>query len=67
MKQLRGIYPIVFTPFDERGEIDEASLRHIVRFELEGGVDGIGVNGFASKHSHFAAFISRKTRFLARV
>lgn len=46
---LRGIVPIVFVPFDDRGEIDEDGLRRIVRFELEGGADGIGINGFASE------------------
>jgi 4-hydroxy-tetrahydrodipicolinate synthase len=46
---MQGIVPIVFVPFDVEGEIDEASLRRVVRFELEGGVDGIGINGFASE------------------
>lgn len=46
---LRGIIPIVITPFDPDGRIDEDSLRRVVRFELEGGADGIGVGGFASE------------------
>lgn len=46
---MQGIVPIVFVPFDGEGEIDEAGLRRVVRFELEGGVDGIGINGFASE------------------
>ena len=46
---LEGIIPIVFVPFDPDGAIDEAGLRRIVRFELEGGVDGLGINGFASE------------------
>lgn len=46
---LEGIIPIVFIPFDEDGNIDEISLRKVVRFELDGGVHGIGVNGFASE------------------
>ncbi len=46
---MQGIVPIVFVPFDEAGGIDEASLRRVVRFELEGGADGIGINGFASE------------------
>ncbi len=46
---LRGILPIVFTPFDRDGQVDAESLRRIVRFELEGGVHGIGINGFASE------------------
>jgi 4-hydroxy-tetrahydrodipicolinate synthase len=46
---LRGILPIVFMPFTDEGDIDEVSLRKIVCFELAGGVDGIGVNGFATE------------------
>lgn len=46
---LEGIIPIVFVPFDEQGDVDEKGLQRVVRFELEGGVDGIGVNGFASE------------------
>lgn len=46
---MQGIVPIVFVPFDHAGEIDEAGLRRVVRFELEGGADGIGINGFASE------------------
>ena len=46
---MQGIVPIVFVPFDDHGDIDEAGLRRVVRFELEGGADGIGINGFASE------------------
>ncbi len=46
---LEGIVPIVFTPFDENGDIDAHGLRRILRFELDGGVHGIGINGFASE------------------
>lgn len=46
---LEGIIPIVFVPFDEQGDIDARGLRRVLRFELDGGVDGIGINGFASE------------------
>lgn len=46
---LRGIIPILFTSFDGDGQVDEASLRRVVRFELEGQPHGIGVGGFASE------------------
>jgi len=46
---IEGIAPIVLTPFDENGDIDADSLRRIVRFELDGGVHAIGINGFASE------------------
>jgi 4-hydroxy-tetrahydrodipicolinate synthase len=46
---LRGIIPILITPFDHHGQVDEASLRRVVRFELDGQPHGIGVGGFASE------------------
>ncbi len=46
---MQGIVPIVFVPFNENGAIDEVGLKRVVRFELEGGADGIGINGFASE------------------
>lgn len=46
---LQGILPIVFVPFDSSGEIDDVGLRRIVEFELEAGVHGLGINGFASE------------------
>lgn len=46
---IEGIVPILFTPFDESGEIDADGLRRITRFELDGGVHAIGINGFASE------------------
>ncbi len=46
---LEGIIPIVFVPFDGQGEVDGEGLKRIVRFELDGAVQGIGINGFASE------------------
>ena len=46
---LTGIIPILFTPFDADGGIDADGLRRITRFEIDGGVHGIGINGFASE------------------
>lgn len=46
---LEGIAPILFTPFAENGDIDVDGLRKIVRFEVDGGVHAIGINGFASE------------------
>jgi 4-hydroxy-tetrahydrodipicolinate synthase len=49
VSSLTGIIPVVVVPFDETGAVDERALRRVVRFELDGGVHGIGVNGFASE------------------
>lgn len=46
---LEGIIPILFVPFDAHGAIDGPGLRRVLRFELDGGVAGIGINGFASE------------------
>ncbi len=46
---IAGIAPILFTPFTDNGAIDVPGLRRIVRFELDGGVHALGINGFASE------------------
>lgn len=40
---LFGIVPILLTPFDEDGVIDESSLRSEVDFAIEAGVHGLGI------------------------
>ena len=40
---MRGVFPILVTPFDEHGQIDEDSLRNLVEFNLGAGVHGLGV------------------------
>jgi 4-hydroxy-tetrahydrodipicolinate synthase len=40
---MRGVFPILVTPFDERSQIDEESLRNLIEFNLAAGVHGLGV------------------------
>ncbi len=40
---MRGVFPILITPFDEESRVDEASLRSLVEFNVKAGVHGIGV------------------------
>jgi 4-hydroxy-tetrahydrodipicolinate synthase len=40
---MRGIFPILLTPFDERESIDEESLRREVDFVIDAGVHGVGL------------------------
>lgn len=40
---MRGVYPILVTPFDERSRVDEESLRKLVEFNIQAGVHGLGV------------------------
>jgi len=48
-KELRGIFPILSTPFDENMEVDEEDLRRQVNYVMEQGPHGIGVNGETSE------------------
>lgn len=41
--RLEGIVPIMVTPFDAAGRIDEDSLESLVRFNVAAGVHGVGV------------------------
>ncbi|AQS57612.1 dihydrodipicolinate synthase family protein [Novibacillus thermophilus] len=46
---LEGVYPILATPFDEQGNLDEHSLRELVRFQIAQQVNGIALFGNASE------------------
>src|SRR5258707_1381246 len=41
--RMEGVFPILVTPFDEKGRIDEESLARLIEFNLEAGVHGLGV------------------------
>lgn len=40
---MQGVFPILVTPFDEQGRIDEESLRRLIDFNISAGVHGLGV------------------------
>jgi dihydrodipicolinate synthase/N-acetylneuraminate lyase len=42
-KPFEGVFPILVTPFDTNGRIDEESLRREVDYVVAAGVDGVGV------------------------
>lgn len=42
-KPLRGVFPILVTPFDAQSRVDEESLRSLVEYEIQAGVHGVGV------------------------
>jgi 4-hydroxy-tetrahydrodipicolinate synthase len=51
---LKGVYTALITPF-RNGALDEASLKRVIEFQLQGGVDGIvpcGTTGEASTLSY---------------
>lgn len=46
MKQnLRGVMPALLTPFNQQQQVDSESLRRLVRFNIEQGIDGLYVGG----------------------
>ncbi|MCM3760334.1 dihydrodipicolinate synthase family protein [Alkalihalobacillus oceani] len=47
--ELKGVYPILATPFDENYEVDVESLERLIQFQLDAGVDGIAIFGNASE------------------
>ncbi len=42
-RTMRGVFPILVTPFDEEDRVDVDSLQSLVAFLMEAGVHGIGV------------------------
>jgi 4-hydroxy-tetrahydrodipicolinate synthase len=42
-KKISGVIPILQTPFDNQGRIDIESLRKVVDYNIESGVDGVGI------------------------
>lgn len=43
MKDLKGIVALIPTPFTDGEEVDEASLRRLIDYEMENGCCGVGV------------------------
>lgn len=42
---LRGVMPALLTPFDNQQKLDKESLRRLVRFNIQQGMDGLYVGG----------------------
>src|SRR5262245_20315638 len=49
MVDLRGIFPVVYTPFDEEGRIDEEGLERLVEYLVAAGGHGLAAVGGASE------------------
>jgi dihydrodipicolinate synthase/N-acetylneuraminate lyase len=47
--ELRGIFPIVYTPFDEDFRIDEEDLERLIEYLIAAGVHGLAAVGGASE------------------
>jgi 4-hydroxy-tetrahydrodipicolinate synthase len=46
---IRGVWPVLCTPFTAEGAIDRAAMRRIARFACDSGVQGVVFPGFASE------------------
>jgi dihydrodipicolinate synthase/N-acetylneuraminate lyase len=62
---LAGLVPVLATPFDTHGALDRASLRRLVEFELDSGVDGVATFGMASEG--FAITAAERTMILGTI
>lgn len=51
---LRGVIPILPTPFTMRGEIDEAGFQRVIDAAISAGVDGVAMFGLASEYYKLA-------------
>ena len=40
---MRGVFPILLTPFDEQDRVDEDGLRAVVEYAIRSGVHGVGI------------------------
>ena len=47
-QRMRGMFPVLITPFDEQDRIDEESLRSVVEYNIDAGVHGV-VIAFATE------------------
>ena len=57
---LRGVLPILPTPFTTEGAIDENSLRRLIDFELAVGVQGVSMLGFMGEAHRLSAVERRQ-------
>jgi 4-hydroxy-tetrahydrodipicolinate synthase len=49
MTRLSGVFPVLPTPFDAGGAVDEAALVRLLDFVIEAGADGVVYPGMASE------------------
>jgi len=52
---LEGVLPVLPTPFDASGQIDEAGMARVTEFALDAGADGVVFPGVASEFDHLSA------------
>lgn len=50
MTEIKGICPIIATPFNERGEVDYESLENLVKTLIKGGCGAVTLFGIAGEY-----------------
>ncbi|MHA6497802.1 dihydrodipicolinate synthase family protein, partial [Escherichia coli] len=55
---LRGVMAALLTPFDQQQALDKASLRRLVQFNIQQGIDGL----YAVSYTHLRAHETRRHR-----
>ena len=45
MKNFKGIFTALLTPFDDKNKINEKSLEQLIEMNIKKGVDGVYVSG----------------------
>ena len=55
MKKFSGVGVALVTPFDETGRVDEHSLRNLVNYVIDGGVDYLVALGTTSEAATMTA------------
>ncbi len=53
--ELRGILPALVTPFDDRGQVDFPTLKELLNYQLENGVDGFVPMGSTGEYYAMSA------------
>ena len=51
-EQMRGVYPVVETPFHENLDIDYEGLRNVVEFNIECGAAGLLTTAMSVNFTH---------------
>ncbi len=55
MKAIKGIFPIIATPFSDNGEVDYESFENLVKTLIEGGCQGATLFGIAGEYYKLTA------------
>ena len=59
--ELHGVIAAIVTPFDARDRLDEAALRRLTRYVIDGGADGIMTAGGRCEREFRQCLAARET------